>query len=275
MISECLHYMSPCPQPPLFIFGCLSLGGVANEKPTHFLLIASELSITISVVELPKGKHFSGHTKLYQCTNFLFFRHVVHAHIHWAAKSRDAGWHLAFLRFVHFNCCWHWIRYCPWRSLIISCWCCIHSFVHGRLSIGLVQCTCTRTCPWTCFIRLVGLHHIVQGATYIGCLTFLQLSFLSVREETTLLGRVVLHGSWFYCRKEGRNINGLLRPPNFLWFCFSSCEIVCHYFVGQSFKSYQMSHVVGGAYAENERMCVLMFTCGNLNLKLFKDIQYN
>ena len=71
MISECLHYMRPHPQPPLFIFGCLSLRGVANEIPTHFCLITIELSITISAVELPKGKHFTFHTQLYQC-NFLF-----------------------------------------------------------------------------------------------------------------------------------------------------------------------------------------------------------
>ena len=60
----------------------------------------------------------------------------------------------------------------------------------------------------------------------------------------------------------------------FYGFAFPVVKIVRHYFPGQSFKSYRMSHV-GGAYAENERMCVLMFTCGNLNLKLFKDIQYN
>ena len=60
----------------------------------------------------------------------------------------------------------------------------------------------------------------------------------------------------------------------FYGFAFPVVKIVRHYFLGQSFKSYRMSHV-GVAYAENERMCVLMFTCGNLNLKLFKDIQYN
>ena len=60
----------------------------------------------------------------------------------------------------------------------------------------------------------------------------------------------------------------------FYGFAFPVVKIVRHYFLGQSFKSYRMSHV-GGAYAENERMCVLMFTCGNLNLKLCKDIQYN
>ena len=53
--------------------------------------------------------------------------------------------------------------------------------------------------------------------------------------------------------------------------CFSSCEIVRQKFVGQIFKSYRLSRLCG-AYAENVGMCVLMFTCGNLNLKIFKYI---
>ena len=140
------------------------------------------------------------------------------------------------LLMIYFNGSWHWIWCCPRRRFRISCWRCIRG-EKPRASLQITTrrfpwSTCTRRCPWSCFIRLVELHHILQGATYIRCLTFLQLFFLSVTQDTTLLGSVVLHGWWFYCRKEGRNINGLLRPPYFLWFCFSSCEIVRHNCVG-------------------------------------------